>query len=466
MLRIYPMKKYFSHLQKPASYLASFTLILLLGMAVHTPTACGQETMELTLEQAIEYALQHNYDLKNAKADAEIANRQVWEITATGLPQVSGSVGYQYFLDIPTSLIPAEFFGGEPGEFSEIQFGTEQNLTATFTVNQLIFDGSYIVGLQAARIFRELARQNYQRSEIEIKSMVTETYYLVLATSQNLDIVSENLANIEKTLYETEKLFEEGFTDAINVDQLKLTVANLKNNITGLERQKKLTSDMLKFQIGISVDTPVSLTENLEQMLSQISLEAFTVENFDPQSHIDFRIMLSQEKMQLMDLRRQKSFYLPSISASYTRQESAQRNEFNFFESGQSWFPTSIIGLNINIPIFSSGLRSSRVKQAQLNFEKAKNNTRKIEQSLLLQKQEADNQMETAMDKYNSEKDNLQLAERILNRTTIMHKEGLATSLELTQASDQLLTTQANYINAIFELLNAKNKLDKALGKL
>jgi len=457
---------FFTHMHKSANQLFALSLILFVFLAAPLKPALGQEPMELSLEQAIEYALQHNYDLKNAQADAEIAKRQVWEITADGLPQVNGTVGFQYFLDLPTSLIPAEFFGGEPGEFSEIQFGTEQNLTATLTVSQLIFDGSYIVGLQAARIFRELARQNYQRSEIEIKSMVTETYYLVLATSQNLDIVSENLANIEKTLFETEKLFDEGFTDAINVDQLRLTVANLRNNITGLERQKKLTSDMLKFQMGLSVELPITLTENLEQLLSQVSLEAFTIQNFDPQSHIDFRIMLSQEKMQLMDLRRQKSFYLPSISGSYTRQESAQRNEFNFFESGQSWFPTSIVGININIPIFSSGLRSSRVKQAQLNFEKAKNNTRMIEQSLLLQKQEADNQMETALDKYNSEKDNLQLAERILNRTTIMHKEGLATSLELTQASDQLLTTQGNYINAIFELLNAKNKLDKALGRL
>ncbi len=442
----------------------SLMLFFSINMLMHS--AKTQQPMELTLEQAIDYALQHNYNLENARADAEIASRQVWEITASGLPQVSGTVGYQYFLDLPTSLIPAEFFGGQPGEFSEIQFGTEQNLTATLSVNQLIFDGSYIVGLQAARIFRELSRQNYQRSEIEIKSLVTESYYLVLATTQNLEIVKENLGNIEKTLFETEKLFEEGFTDAINLDQLSLTVANLKNNITGLERQKKLTTDLLKFQIGLSVDKPVVLTETLEQMLAQISLEAFTMQNFDPQSHIDFRIMLSQEKMQLMELRRQKSFYLPSISGSYTRQESAQRNEFNFFESGQSWFPTSIVGLNINIPIFSSGLRSSRVKQAQLNFEKAKTNTRMIEQSLLLEKQEADNQIETAMDKYNSEKDNLRLAERILNRTTIMHKEGLASSLELTQASDQLLTTQANYINSIFELLNAKNKLDKVLGKL
>ncbi|TVQ11293.1 MAG: TolC family protein [Bacteroidetes bacterium] len=445
-----------------------FTVLFLpaLVLMMLTPDkARAQEPVQLSLEQAIKHALEYNYELNNAKADASIASRQVWEITASGLPQVSGTVGYQYFTDIPTSLVPAEFFGGEEGEFAEIQFGTEQNLTATLSVNQLIFDGSYIIGLRAARIFRELSLQSYQRSEIEVKSSVMESYYLSLATSQNVEIMSGNLSNLEKTLYETEKLFEQGFTDAINVDQLKLTVANLKNSISGMARQKKLTLDLLKFQIGIDVSREVILTESLEDLFAAISLEAISVQEFNPQNHIDFRIMQSQEQMQLMSMRREWSFYLPTISAFYTRQENAYRNEFNFFQGSQPWFPTSILGVNINIPIFSSGERHSRVQQARLELDKAKNNTRMVEQSLLLQKQEASNNIQTAMEQYNTEKDNLALARRILDRTTIMYREGLASSLELTQASDQLLTTQANYINAMFEMLNASNRLKKALGR-
>jgi outer membrane protein TolC len=426
----------------------------------------GEEPLRLSLEEARRYALEHNLELRNAKADANIAARQVWEITASGLPQIDGSVGYQYFTDIPTNLVPAEFFGGQPGEFAEIQFGTEQNLTAPLSVNQLIFDGSYIVGLQAARIFRELSQRTYQKSEIEINSMVTETYYLNLATVQNLEIMQENLENLEKTLFETQKMFDAGFTDAINVDQLKLTVANLRNRIASMERQKDLSLNLLKFQIGLDVEHPLELTDNLENLFGNISLEILSVYEFNPENHIDFRIMQSQEKMQLMTMRREWSFYLPNISAFYTRQENAFRNEFNFFESGNSWYPTSIIGLNINIPIFSSGLRASRVKQARLELEKAQNNTLQVKQNLILQKQEAYSGMQTALEQYNSEKDNLELAEKILQRTQIMYREGMATSLELTQASDQFLSTQAGYINAMFELLNAKNKLEKALGRL
>ena len=429
-------------------------------------SAHANEPLRLSLKDAQEYALEHNLELRNAKADANIASRQVWEITASGLPQIDGSVGYQYFTDIPTNLVPAEFFGGEPGEFAEIQFGTEQNLTASLSVNQLIFDGSYIVGLQAARIFRELSQRIYLKSESEIKSMVTETYYLNLATVQNIEIMQENLTNLEKTLFETQKTFEAGFTDAINVDQLKLTVANLKNRIASMKRQKEISLNMLKFQIGLDIEHPLVLTDELEVMFRNISPDISGVDDFNPEDHIDFRIMKSQETMQLMTMRREWSFYLPNLSAFYTRQENAYRNEFNFFQGGQSWYPTSIIGLSLNIPIFSSGLRASRVKQARLELEKAQNNTRQIEQTLRLQKQEAWSAMQTTMEQYTNEKENLELAERILSRTRIMFREGLASSLELTQASDQFLSTQSNYINAMFELLNAKNKLDKALGRL
>lgn len=442
------------------------TILISAGLLWSSGSSQAQETVRISLEEARQHALQHNLELQNARVDASIAGKRVWEITASGLPQVSATVGYQYFVDIPTSLVPAEFFGGQQGEFAEIQFGTEQNLSATLSVNQLIFDGSYIVGLQAVRIYRQLAERSYMKSEIEIKSMVTETYYLCLATSQNIDIMRENLENLEKTFFETRKMYEAGFMDAINVDQLRLTVTNLKNTITNMERQKDLSFNMLKFQIGLPIDQPLELTESLEDLFRNISLEALIVKGFSPEHHIDFRIFQSQEQMQLMALRREWSFYLPSISAFYTRQENAMRNEFNFFESGQPWFPTSIIGLNINIPIFSSGMRASKVQQARLELDKARNNIRQVEQSLVLQKQEALLAIESAIEKYNNEEENLELAERILSRTQIMFKEGLASSLELTQASDQFINTQANYINAMFELLNASNKLEKALGRL
>lgn len=437
-----------------------FSMILLL----YTGHAQTHEVLSLTLQKARQYAHDHSVEMKTARTDLKIAEKQIWEITATGLPQIDASLGYQYYFDIPTSLVPAEFFGGQPGEFAEIQFGIEQNLNATATVSQLIFDGSYIVGLRAARIFKELANQNLKRSELEVRNQVTETYLLTLLSSENLSIVEQNLINLQHTLAETEELFKAGFTDAINVDQLKLTVANLKNNISNLQRQKTITENLLKFQMGVEIDKSITFTDSLEELFSDISLEATGVIDFEPERHIDYKVMLSQQNMDFMAMRREQSFSLPRLSASYTYQQMAMRNEFNFFESGLPWFPTSFFVVNLNIPVFSSGYRTSRVQQARLALEKSKLATDQVAQSLKLQMQQANAEFNSALEKYGSEKDNLALAQRILQRTTIMHREGLATSLELTQASDQLLTTQANYLNALFELLNARNNIEKAKG--
>lgn len=438
-----------------------FSMILVLYTG-HAQT--HEEVLSLSLQKARQYAHDHSVEMKTARTDLKIAEKQIWEITATGLPQIDASMGYQYYFDIPTSLVPAEFFGGQPGEFAEIQFGIEQNLNATATVSQLIFDGSYIVGLRAARIFKELANQNLKRSELEVRNRVTETYLLALLSSENLSIIEQNLTNLKHTLAETEELFKAGFTDAINVDQLKLTVANLQNYISNLQRQKTITENLLKFQMGVDIDKSIAFTDSLEELFSNISPEATGAIDFEPERHIDYKVMLSQQNMDFMAMRREQSFSLPRLSASYTYQQMAMRNEFNFFESGLPWFPTSFFAVNLNIPVFSSGYRTSRVQQARLALEKSKLATDQVAQSLKLQMQQATAEFNSALEKYGSEKDNLSLAQRILQRTTIMHREGLATSLELTQASDQLLATQANYLNALFELLNARNNIEKARG--
>ncbi len=433
---------------------------------VFTPVIFAQnEPLSLSLKEARLAAIENNRQIQTAELDIEIAEKQIWEITAGGLPQVSASLGYQYYFELPTSLIPAEFFGGQPGDFTEIQFGTEQNLTASATINQLIFSGEYIVGLRSARIYRELASQNRNRTALEVKSMVTETYFLALLSIENLEVVRKNLENIRQTLFETSKILEAGFTDPINVDQLKLTVSNLEYQVSSLERQKSLALSLLKFQSGLPVDLAIELTDNLPDLLQNFSADVALSAGFDPEAHIDMRIMQSQEEFSTMVLRREQSFFLPSLSAFYTRQEMAMRDGFNFLDSAYPWFPTSYFGVNLNIPVFSSGLRRARVQQARIELEKARIGKEETRQALLLQMQQARADLETAMEQYLNQKGNLELARRILERTTSMHREGLASSLELTQASDQLLATQSNYLGAMAGLLNAQNSLEKALGR-
>ncbi len=420
-------------------------------------------TIILSLDQAVEHAIKYNAEMQSARADIDIAKNQIREIMATGLPQVNASAGYQYYFEIPTSLVPAEFFGGQPGEFAEIQFGTEQSLNASATISQMVFDGSYIVGLRAARIYRELAEQNTERSEMAVRNRVSETYFVALLSRDNIDIISMNIENLRHRLAETEKISEAGFTDPINADQLRLSVSNMETTLRNLERQHELTLNLLKFQSGIDLDSNIELSDSLVPLFNRMIMESDAGE-FSYQNHIDYRIMLSRKNMDLMNLRREQSFYLPSLTLTYTYQQMAMRNEFNFHDSEKPWFPSSFLAVNLSIPVFSSGYRSARVQQARIEVDKAEIAARQLSESLSLQLEEARLQMNSALDQYRSERENLGLAEKILERTVIMHGEGMASSLELTQANDQMLATRANYYNAMFEFITAKNNLDKARG--
>ena len=448
-----------------------FTSLLLLislpgnaGISGSAPAQSATGIMRISLQQAVDYAVEHSTGMRTAKTDVEIAGRRIREITASGLPQVDASAGYQYYFEIPTSLVPAEFFGGEPGEFAEIQFGTEQTINVSATVSQMIFDGSYIVGLRAARIYRDLALQNRERSELEVRNQVSGTYFLVLLSRDNIYILKQNLENIRQSLAETEKIMEAGFTDPINVDQLKLSVSNMRNNLTNLERQYELSLNLLKYQIGVDMDREIELTDSLRTLFDTMMLEADPDEEFSYEDHIDYRIMLSRQGMDYMALRREQSFSLPRLTASYTYQEMAMRNDFNFADMSKPWFPSSFVAVNLSVPIFSSGLRSARVQQARLELSKTEMATSQVSESLRMQIIEARSQFTTAIEKYRTERENMELAERILRRTTIMHKEGMASSMELTQANDQMLATRANYYNAMFEFITARNNLDKARG--
>ena len=434
------------------------------GISGSEPAQSATGIMRISLQQAVDYAVEHSTGMRTAKTDVEIAGRRIREITASGLPQVDASAGYQYYFEIPTSLVPAEFFGGEPGEFAEIQFGTEQTINVSATVSQMIFDGSYIVGLRAARIYRDLALQNRERSELEVRNQVSGTYFLVLLSRDNIYIVKQNLENIRQSLAETEKIMEAGFTDPINVDQLKLSVSNMRNNLTNLERQYELSLNLLKYQIGVDMDREIELTDSLRTLFDTMMLEADPDEEFSYEDHIDYRIMLSRQGMDYMALRREQSFSLPRLTASYTYQEMAMRNDFNFADMSKPWFPSSFVAVNLSVPIFSSGLRSARVQQARLELSKTEMATSQVSESLRMQIIEARSQFTTAIEKYRTERENMELAERILRRTTIMHKEGMASSMELTQANDQMLATRANYYNAMFEFITARNNLDKARG--
>jgi len=424
----------------------------------------GEKKRTFSLEEAQNFAIENNLNIKNAAADVIIARKKIWETTAIGLPQVNGSVNYTDNLSLATVLIP-DFFGGNPDEMVEVQFGTQHNASVSISANQLVFSGPYIVGLMAAKVYKQISQQNLEKTEIDIKELVTRNYYLVLLSEETKRTLVKNYHNTEKTYLETRAMFEQGFVEETDVDQLKVTLTTLNNSINSMERQVKLSTNMLKFQMGLDLEVPVSLSDTLYGILEKINLQSLAVNNFNINNNIEFNIIETQVELASLDLKRQKTEYLPNLSVMYMNNWNAMRSEFNFFNTDK-WYRSEMLGFTLNVPVFSSGSKRSKISQKRIALEKVIENQKLVRQSLEMENQQAGFDYNTALEKYMSENENVKLAERILEKTRVKYNNGMASSFELIQANNQYLQTESGLTSAIVELLNAKTRLDKIMNRL
>jgi len=426
------------------------------------------DILRLSLKEVQEYAVKHCTETRNAGIDVAMAKKKIWETTATGLPQIDGKISYMDNIKIPTTLIPAKFMDQDAGEdeFVGVKFGTQHNATAEITLSQLVFSGSYIVALQASRIYLQLSKNQLEKSEIDIKETVSKTYYLILLAEDNKKTLESNLKNVKKTFYETSELHKAGFTEDTDVDQIQLTLTDLENAIKSIDRQIKVTYNLLKFQMGLDLNREIQLSETLTDILKRIDNNEVLNARFNMEKHIDYRAMETQAKSMKLLWKREKTEFLPTISAFMTHSQNAMRDKFNLFDKKGQWFPTTIIGLNIQIPIFSSGMRAARVAQAKLDWKKALNSKKQVADGLRLELLQARSAFSDALDKSGHTKKSVVLAKRIYEKTLIKYGKGTATSLELTQTHSQYLTAESNNTRAAVDLLNAKTRLDKVLSRL
>ena len=240
---------------------------LTLFLLITTSLFSQQETSKFSLKEAVQFAVQNNSMSKNAARDIEIAKLQKWETTATGLPQINADITYNNWLKQQISLIPAEFFGGNPGQFTEVAFGTKQTMNGTVTVSQKLFDGSYLVGLQAAKVYLEISEHAKEKTDIELRKMVAYAYGNVLLSEENLNIVNSNIALLENNLRDLTKVYENGLIEQESVQQLQLTLVSLKSNQNYIKRLNIIAYQMFNNTIGLDLDTPVELTDSLDQLI-------------------------------------------------------------------------------------------------------------------------------------------------------------------------------------------------------
>ena len=418
-----------------------------------------------TLAQAQEYALKNNINSKNARIDIDIAKKKICETTSIGLPQINGKVAYQNIFKAPVMNFSTPYLITDPdptkmklgyNEFP-IALGVEQNWTYSLSASQLIFNGSYFVGLKTSKTFSKLSQEGLTKSETDIKESVANAYYLALTLEESKRLLDSSIIKMERTLFEMSEMCKQGFIENTDTDQMALNVLNLKNTILSVDNQIILSYQLLRFQMGMKVTENILLTDKLDDVIGQINAEALLSATFDVNNNINYQLLATQEKLTELNLKYEMSKSLPTVAAFYQHQELADKPAFNFN-------PPDVLGVSIDIPLFSSGGRAARISQRRMELEKMNNTKQQVAQGLQMEALQAKSDLQVAFDKYNNEKINLMLSKRIYEKTLVKYKEGVSSSMELAQANTQYLTNQSNYFMAVMELLNSKAKLDKILN--
>jgi outer membrane protein TolC len=424
-----------------------------------------EQPKSFSLEEAIAFALENNYSAINAQRDVLDSKKQKWETIADGLPQISGDISYQNQLKQPISLIPADFFpGGEPGTFRAITFGQPQQASATATLRQQIFDGSYIVGVQATKTFLNYSANNKEKTDLEVRKAVVEAYGNVLLAQESVAILEKNLATLEKNLFETTKIFENGLGEEESVEQLQITLSSVDNQLKNAIRLKGITLQMLNLLMGIEIDSPTQLTENLDDLaLKQIDLDLLE-SPFFLENNVDYKLANNLNEQRFLELKLAKSRALPTLNAFVNYGSASFSDSFDFLSGTPEWYNSSIMGFDLNIPIFSSFKRSASTQRAKIALEKAKTQLTEAEEQIRLQLQQAKSDYILAIEQYETAKQNLGLAERIENKNQIKYFEGIASSFDLRQAQTQLYTTQQEYLQSMVEVINTKTALETILN--
>lgn len=426
------------------------------------------QPVEFTVQEAVNYARENGYSVRNKKMDYEKAKKVIKETRAMGLPQVSASAEMNYNQEIPQQPVPAAFLPDPPPgqDFVLLAFGVAHQSSYGLSARQLIFDGSYIVALMASRVYKEIANLELEESKIDVTEQVYNAYGNVVVSRELVKILEENLISSKKTLLENEKLFEEGFLEQQDVDQIELLVSNLENNIAQAKQQSKLALMGLKLVMGVPQEKEIELSNDLSYFteLSNMSSEILET-RFNLDRDIGYRTALTQERAALLTMRNEQMSLLPKVNGFFNYSQNTFGNSFGMFDFDRdNWVPFSVLGVSLQWDVFTGFRRSARIQQTRIDLDRAVMNKQFTSEQAQIDYETAKGNLSVAVKSVQTSKRNRDLAKKILDNTRVKYREGLAGSLDLTQAENQFLENERNYINALLQLVSARSALEKMIG--
>jgi outer membrane protein TolC len=449
---------------KRVSLLRISALLILAGLLGIVPT---RAQTPYTLEAAVDYAINNNLNVKNTQLDAKSAEARIGEIRAAGLPQVTAQFGFNYNAIIQRVFLPAQFADpNAPADAAPIaaQFGVKYSGNIGATVNQLIFNGSYLVGLRAAATYRELAQKNVTQSKVNVAEAVTKAYYSAQVAVERAKVLDVNIERLDTLMRDTRATFEAGFVEKLDVDRLEVQLNNLKTERQKVQNLIELSYTLLKYQMGMPLTDQIVLVDSVEEKDTD-HLPASISNAVDYAKRIEYSILDTQGELAELDIKNIRAGYLPTVSTFASYGHNNGRNDLGDLFSSK-WFNNSVIGLNVQIPIFDGFTKKYKLQQAQYTLDKLNQSRNLLSQSIDLQVQQANITLSNSLETLDTQQRNVDLAEEVVRVTKIKYQEGVGSNIEVINAESSLKEAQTNYFAALYDVLIAKVDLSKARGEL
>ncbi len=435
----------------------SFALLISTLMSAQGP-------LSLSLQQASDLAAKQSYAVQASDLEAQKAEQRIKELTGMGLPQISASGSLTDYLDVPTTLIPNFFTTDtQAPKYVPVQFGVPWSASGGLQLNQLIFDGSYLTGLKASKEYRTKSNDDLLKTEADARNQAAKAYLGVLAAEEGVRLTGEGIPLLEKAQHEATAMQGAGFLETTDVDRLTIQLEQTQAQKRSFQQQADVARMLLALTLGIAQGTPITLTDKLDQLINDAAETGLIDQAFDPKSHVEEAGANDMIRMEELDVRNHKAKALPSLYGFFSHQQNWYGPDFNPINGPYRWYPTTLWGLKLDVPLFSSGARYHALKQSQLTLEQAKVNLTATEQRLITFAEQARSQARTAFDNYKTEQHSLELSKNIFDRTSVKFTNGSAASFELTQEQGNYLLEQQRYVQSIVQLLMARADLRKAL---
>jgi outer membrane protein len=423
----------------------------------------GQQTF--SLKQAVEYALLNNEEVLNSELAIEDSDAQVWETKSEGLPKVDASIGYGNNIQIPVSIMPANIFDptAPEGETIAVKFGVQHSANYGISASQMIWDGSFFIGLKAARTLRELSETNKFKTETDVVGMVTKAYYLVVINEARIGLIDANYTNLEGTMLETQALYEDGFAEKIDVSRLQVQLNNLITEKQGVENAVVSAKNLLKTFMGMPVNQQIALTDDLNGIDFEYDLNE--VNSFELQNRVEVQQMNYNRRLAMLDYKNAKAAYIPTVGLTAAWGRNNADDVFNSLWS-KDWYSSSVIGVNVNIPIFEGFKKRYTVQRKRIQMETLNNNYKQLSNNIQSELADAKNGLDVNKDRLEVQISNMELAAEVRDMATEKYREGVGSNLEVLNAEQDYKEAETNYLEALYNSILSKINLDIALGKI